>query len=179
MQSYVLLTDRLQFRLFAETDAPFFLELLNDPAWLRFIGDRGVRTLEDARGYVERGRAMCHRLGFGLWLVERRGDGSAIGICGLIKRDSLADVDVGFAFLPAYRGQGYAGEAAAATLKYGRDVIGLRRIVAITSPDNEASAALLAKLGMTLEERRCLAGEARESLVFGWDEPRVVAPQEA
>ncbi len=172
MVAHVLVTDRLQLRLFEAADAPFFLALLNDPDWLRFIGDRGVRTLEDACGYALRGRAMCRRLGFGLWLVERRDDGSSIGICGLIKRDSLVDVDIGFAFLPSYRGNGYAKEAATATLTYGREVVGLRRIVAITSPDNEASIALLTKIGMSFEERVRLSGEVRESLVFGWNDPR-------
>jgi RimJ/RimL family protein N-acetyltransferase len=171
MTSLVLSTDRLDLRLFSYEDAPFFFELLNDPDWLQFIGDRGVRTLDDARGYIERGLAMYQRLGFGLWLVERREDRAALGICGLIKRDSLQDVDIGFAFLPQFRRQGYAREAALATLAYGKNTVLLRRMVAITSPDNEPSAGVLRAIGMTLQERTRLPGETRDSLVFAWVAP--------
>jgi RimJ/RimL family protein N-acetyltransferase len=130
------------------------VELLNDPSWLRFIGDKGVHTLEDARNYLRKGPlAMYEREGFGLYLVERREDGAPIGMCGLIKRDSLEDVDLGFAFLPRYWGQGYAREAAAAVLAHGRSAFGLARVVAITDPDNASSARLLEKLGMSLEKK--------------------------
>lgn len=149
----VLATERLVLRRFTVADAPFILVLLNDPAWLEFIGDKGVRTLEDAGNYLRSGPiAMYEREGFGLYLVERRRERIPIGMCGLIKRPSLADVDIGFAFLPEHRGQGYAHEAAAAVMAYGRAAIGLERIVAITSPGNARSAALLEKLGMTLQK---------------------------
>jgi RimJ/RimL family protein N-acetyltransferase len=165
----VLETERLRLRWFTRDDAPFVLELLTDPGWLRFIGARKVRTLDDARGYIEKGPLdMCRRLGFGLWVVEPRSGGEAMGICGLIKRDGLADVDVGFAFLPRYRGQGHAREAAAATLSHGRLAFGLRRIVAITTPDNERSARLLDALGMVRERTLRLPGEERDSVLFGW-----------
>src|SRR5688572_10191278 len=103
----VIETDRLRLRLFTLEDAPLILELLNDPAWLRFIGDRKVRSIEDARAYLEKGpmRSYADR-GFGLWLVERKSDGSAVGMCGLVKRDELPDVDIGFAFLEAFRRRG-------------------------------------------------------------------------
>ena len=115
--SFVLATERLTLRRFTVADAPFTLALLNDPAWLEFIGDKGVRTLEDARDYLRNGPiAMYEREGFGLYLVLRKRGGVPIGMCGLIKRASLADVDVGFAFLPDHRGQGYAHEATAAVL---------------------------------------------------------------
>jgi RimJ/RimL family protein N-acetyltransferase len=154
----ILTTERLILRRFTVADAPFILELLNDPAWLEFIGDKGVRTLDDARGYLRKGPiAMYERHGFGLWLVELRDGHVAIGMCGLIKRDSLDDVDLGFAFLPAYRARGYAHEAAAAVLAHGRDGFELGRIVAITSPGNAKSAALLEKLGMKFEKTVKLA----------------------
>lgn len=148
----VTTTDRLTLRLLNVDDGEFVLELLNEPSWLQFIGDKGVRTLEDARTYIVTGpMAMYDRHGFGLYVTERRSDGVPMGICGLIKRDRLDDVDIGFAFLPRYWGRGYAYEAAAAVMEYGRTVLGLQRIVAITSPENASSARLLEKLGLRFE----------------------------
>ena len=145
----VIETDRLILRRLNAEDAPFILELLNDPGWLRFIGDKGVKTLDDARSYIRNGPAdMYARLGHGLYLASLKDGGAPIGLCGLIKRDGLDDVDIGFAFLPQYRGRGYAFEAAAATLAYGRNTLGLKRIVAIAAPDNEASARLLEQIGL-------------------------------
>ncbi len=133
-------------------DAPFVLELLNDHDWIRFIGDRGVRTVEGARDYIEKGPAASYtKNGFGLYLTALKASGEPIGICGLIKRDTLEDVDVGFAFLPAFRGQGYALEASTAVMAYGRGTLGLTRIVAITVPENLSSIRLLEKLGLRFE----------------------------
>lgn len=146
---HVLDTGRLTLRWLEPGDAGFILELTNDPDWLRHIGDRGIRSLDDATRYIAEGpRAMCQRLGFGLYCVVLREAGTAIGLCGLIKRDWLEDVDVGFALLPAFRGRGYAFEAAAATLRFGRERLGLPRIAAIVSPTNAASIGLLQKLGL-------------------------------
>ena len=142
-------TDRLQLRRLTPEDAPFILELLNDPLFHRFIGDKGIRTVEGAREYIISGpMAMYARYGFGLFLVSLKATGAPIGMCGLLKRDVLADVDVGFAYLPQFSGQGYATEAALATVHYGRNILGLKRIVAITAPDNEASQKVLRKLGL-------------------------------
>jgi [ribosomal protein S5]-alanine N-acetyltransferase len=165
--AFVLETDRLILRRFTVADAAFILELLNDPAWLRFIGDKGVRSLEDARDYLHKGpMAMYERHGFGLWLVELVDGQVPIGMCGLIKRDALDDVDIGYAFLPESRGRGYAHEAASAVLAYGKRRFGLTRIVAITSPDNAGSARLLEKLGMTLEKTVTLAGADHEVRLY-------------
>ncbi len=148
----------------------FILELLNDPSWLRFIGDKGVRTLDDARDYISKSlTAMYERLGFGLYLTELKDDGTPVGICGLIKRDSLADVDIGFAFLPEFRGAGYAYEAASAVMAYGERALGLNRIVAITSPDNYDSARLLEKLGFDFERMVKLSGDSEELKLFAFD----------
>jgi [ribosomal protein S5]-alanine N-acetyltransferase len=156
----VLATPRLILRRFTLDDAPFILELLNDPGWLEFIGDKGVRNLEDARDYLRRGPiAMYEREGFGLFMVERREGGLPIGMCGLIKRDALPDVDIGYAFLPDHRTRGYAREAAAAILDYGQRTVGLKRIVAITAPANARSSALLEKLGMKREKTVKLDGD--------------------
>jgi ribosomal-protein-alanine N-acetyltransferase len=164
----VLATERLVLRWLAEEDAGFILELTNDPDWLRHIGNGGIRTLDDARGYIATGpAAMYARLGFGLYAVELRESGTPVGICGLIKRDWLEDVDVGFAFLPRFRGMGYAREAASATLEYARSALGLCRIAAIFSPDNDASIRLLAKLGLSFERMARPAADGEEVCVFG------------
>lgn len=148
----VLDTERLVLRRLNERDAAFMLELLNEPGWLRFIGDKGVRTLEGARHYIAHGpMAMYARRGFGLWMVERKPDGEPLGVCGLIKRDSLDDVDIGFAFLERHGSHGYAWEAASACLNHARDVLHLPRVVAIVLPDNQTSIRLLLRLGLQYE----------------------------
>lgn len=164
----VIETARLDLRQLWLDDAPFILELLNDPAFLRFIGDKGVRTLDDARRYLLQGpMAMYAQFGFGLWLTELKADHTPLGICGLIKRPTLANVDIGFAFLPQFRGQGYAYEAAAATLTYGQQALGLTRIVAITQPENQASGRLLEKLGLQFEGLIRLTEKSEEVRLFG------------
>jgi RimJ/RimL family protein N-acetyltransferase len=155
----ILETERLALRRLDPDDAGFVLELLNEPSWIRFIGDRGVRTLEGARAYLEKGPLeMYRRFGFGLWVVELKETGEAAGLCGLIKRDTLEDVDIGFAFLPRFWRRGYAEESARAVLAYGREILALERIVAITSTDNEASIRLLEKIGLRFEQTIELAG---------------------
>jgi RimJ/RimL family protein N-acetyltransferase len=163
----VLETDRLILRRLSDGDAEFILRLVNEPSWLRYIGNRGVRNLEDARAYILKGPVeMYSRLGFGLYLVELKAEGVPVGICGLIKRDSLEDVDIGFAFLPEYWGRGYAFEAASAVMEYGRDALGLKRIVAITSADNESSARLLEKLGFQFDGMFKLSADSEEVRFF-------------
>jgi RimJ/RimL family protein N-acetyltransferase len=148
----VLETERLTLRPIGMSDAGFILNLLNEPSFLRHIGDKGVRTEDDARRYIQDGpRASYERFGFGLLLVERKDGGEPIGICGLLKREWLEDVDLGFALPPRFWGEGYAFEAASAVLTHARERLGLRRIVAITSLDNEPSIRLLAKLAFRFE----------------------------
>ena len=149
---HVLETDRLVLRRFTLDDAEFIFRLVNDPSWLRFIGDKNVHNLDDARRYLREGPLdMYQRHGFGLYRVEERDTGLVAGNCGLIKRDTLPDVDIGYAFLPEFRGKGYAYEAASAVLAYGNKVFGLLRIVAITTPSNDASIRVLEKAGMKFE----------------------------
>lgn len=163
-------TERLTLRHLSTEDAEFILELLNDSSFLRFIGDKGVRTLDDARKYITNGPVeMYARLGFGLYLVERKDGSIPIGLCGLIKRDGLDDVDIGFAFLPEFRAKGYAYEAASATMAFGKDALRLKRIVAITSPDNEASGKLLEKLGLRFEGMIKLSEDAEEVRLFTYN----------
>src|SRR3954468_25026348 len=125
----VLETDRLIVRWLTPEDAEFILRLVNEPSWLRVIGDNGIRTIEGARAYILKGPVeMYSRLGFGLYLVELKEEGVSIGICGLIKRGSLEDVDIGFAFLPKFWGKGYAYESASAVMAYGKRIFGLTHL---------------------------------------------------
>ena len=164
----VLETERLSLRRLNEGDAPFLLELLNDASFLRFIGDRGVRTLDDARSYVRTGPvASYERLGFGLWLTALRSDEAPVGICGLLKRDTLDDVDIGFAFLPAFWSRGYALEAVTAVLSHARDVLGVERVVAVVNSDNASSRRLLMKVGLKFERLVQLAPDAPHIELFG------------
>lgn len=146
-----LQTERLTLRYLQVTDAPFVVQLLNDPSWIKYIGDRGVRTREDAEAYLQTGpMASYTEHGFGMYLVER--DGVPMGMCGLVKRAQLDDVDLGFAFLPQFTGQGYAYEAATAVIHHAQNSLNLPRLVAITAPNNERSMHLLQKLGFQLAD---------------------------
>nr|AIA11012.1 Acetyltransferase (GNAT) domain protein [uncultured bacterium] len=164
----VLQTERLALRRLSPDDAEFILDLLNQPSFLRYIGDKGVRNTEEAINYIQTGPvASYEEHGFGLYLVQLKETGASIGICGLLKRETLPDVDIGFAFLPAYWSRGYALEAAEAMMKYGRELFGLQRIVAITSLENESSIKLLEKLGMKFEGLIKLGDDEREVRLFG------------
>jgi RimJ/RimL family protein N-acetyltransferase len=166
----VLETERLRLRELGPADADFILELLNGPSFLRFVGDRGVRTKADAERYIRTGpMASYARLGFGLYCVERKQDARPLGICGILKRDSLEHPDLGFALLPPSWSNGYAFEAAASAMAHARRS-GLTRVLAITKPDNRASIRLLSKLGFRFERRLRLAGEGPELEVFAHGE---------
>ena len=160
-------TPRLRLRHLNDADAAFILELLNEPDFIRNIGDREVRTLDDARRYIQHGPvASYNQHGFGLWLVELQNTAAPIGICGLLKRDYLNDVDVGFALRESFRGKGYAFEAASAVMQLGKRVLGLERIVAITSPDNHASMSVLRKLGLEFERTVRIPDQSRDTRLF-------------
>lgn len=155
---------RLCLRRFDLDDAEFVHTLVNQPEWLRHIGDRGVHDVDGARTYLRNGPlAMYARHGFGLYAIERKSGGGPIGMCGLLKRDSLADVDIGYALLSQHVGQGFALEAARACVVLAREQFHLPRLIAITAPDNDHSARLLLKLGMQFE-RRFLFGDPGEEL---------------
>jgi [ribosomal protein S5]-alanine N-acetyltransferase len=147
-------TPRLRLRrLHADADRQFILSLVNEPSWLENIGDRGVRSLDDARAYIANGPLASYaKHGFGLFCVELRESGEAIGMCGLIKRDWLEEVDVGFAFFPKYWGKGYAYESAAGVIEWAREACGVRRVAGIVKPGNLASIRVLEKLGMELKQ---------------------------
>lgn len=163
----VLETERLILRRLSPDDAEFILQLLNEPSFIRNIGDKGVRSIADAVQYIQTGPvASYERFGFGLYLVELKETGASIGICGLIKRESLTDVDVGFAFLPSFWSKGYAFEAASAVVTYGREVLGIKPIVAITAPDNRGSIKVLEKLGLRFERLIRLSEDEPELKLF-------------
>ena len=145
-------TPRLRLRELQEGDAAFLVELLNDPDFLRYIGDRGVRDRESALAYLANGpRASYARHGFGLWAVEHKPDGAVAGLCGLLQRDHLPAPDLGYAFLPAWRGRGVASEACVATLEFARRGLGMADVLAIVNEDNAGSRRVLEKLGFRLQ----------------------------
>ena len=168
----ILQTKRLVLRHLAMADAEFILELLNQDSFLRYIGDKGVRNLELAREYIANGPIESYRRhGFGLYLTALREGGAPIGICGLVKREALADVDIGFALLARHEKRGYATEAAAAVLEYGRRDCGLRRIVAIAAPENRASIAVIEKIGLQFERMVRLDGDGKDLKLFAGGQP--------
>ncbi len=170
MPMIVCETARLNLRQLQLSDAAFVLELVNEPAWLRFIGDRGVKTLKDARRYLQDGPlASYEHFGFGLYAVELRADAIPIGMCGLLKRETLDDVDVGFALLERHWGHGYAHESAAAVMELAREKLALKRVVAITTIDNHSSAALLEKIGMYFDRMIRMPNDDEELRLFARD----------
>jgi ribosomal-protein-alanine N-acetyltransferase len=160
-------TERLFLRRFTVNDGQFILTLLNEPSFLRYIGDKKVRNLEDARQYILNGPvASYERSGFGLDLVELKESRTPIGMCGLLKREDLPDPDIGFAFLPPYWNKGFAYEAAAAVLQDARGRLRLERILAITSLDNDASIKLLQRLSFRFEQVLRLSKDQEEVKLF-------------
>lgn len=160
-------TDRLIVRPITFDDAPFILTLLNEPSFLRYIGDKQVRTVEDARQYILNGPvASYERHGFGLCLMELRESNTPVGMCGILKREELPDPDIGFALMPDFWNKGLAFEAAAAVLKDARERLKLNRILAITSLDNDASINLLERLGFSFEEIIQLASDREQVRLF-------------
>ncbi len=169
----ILESVHLELRELCLEDAEFILGLLNEPSFLRYVGDKGVRTVDDARAYLEEGPLDSYRRhGFGLYLVTEKHSGEPAGICGLIRRDTLEDVDVGFALRPRFWRRGYASEAAAAVMEYGRTRLGLRRIVAVTQADNLGSIKTLEKLGLRFEKMVRLSEDDVELCLYatceGW-----------
>lgn len=163
----ILETERLSLREIVETDDAFVLDLLNQPSFIKYIGDRSVRNLEQARDFIEtRYRKSYADNGFGLYAVELKETGEAIGFCGFVKRDGLPDADIGFAFLPQFEKKGYAFESAAAVMKYGRENLGLKRVLAITSQNNESSMKLLGKLGFKFDKLVKLPNDTEEINMF-------------
>ncbi|MFL6337184.1 MAG: GNAT family N-acetyltransferase [Pyrinomonadaceae bacterium] len=167
----IIETERLSLREMSEADAGFMLEVLNDPGFVHFIGDRGVRTPEAAARYIDERFVESYRQhGFGLWLVETKDGKAPAGICGLIERGPpVPGVEVGYAFLPPFRSKGYAYEAAAAAASYARAALGLPRLYAVVNFDNAGSIRVLEKLGMRFERAVRLAGEELDIKLYSTD----------
>jgi ribosomal-protein-alanine N-acetyltransferase len=157
-----LVTPRLVLRRLELDDAAFVVRLLNEPSFLENIGDRGVRDEQDAHRYLREGpMAMYAKYGFGLWHASLKSDGTAIGMCGLLQRNTLPDADIGYAYFPAHWGKGYALEAAEATLRHAAEKFGLRRVIAVVSQGNAGSIRVLEKIGMQFERLHSMEpGEA-------------------
>lgn len=163
----VLETKRLVLRRMSVADAEFIFALVNEPAFIRNIGDKGVRSLDDARAYILNGPMSSYaKHGYGLYRVDLKENSEPIGICGLLKRDTLDDVDIGFALLEKFRGRGFATESAEAVMEYGRGALGLERIVAITSPDNDASIRVLGKIGLRFDKMIRMPGSSEDTRLF-------------
>ena len=166
----IIETERLQLRRLSVDDAEFILRLLNEPSFIQHIGDRRVRTLEDARAYILKGPvASYEKFGFGLWMVETRSEATPIGMCGLLKRDVLEDVDIGYALLPEFWSQGYALESATAVMTYAREKLRATRVLAVVNADNQSSIRLLEKLGFQFERMVRLSEDAPEIKLFAAD----------
>lgn len=146
------------------------LAIWNDPAFVRHVGDRGIRTIDQAKDALAKGPLRLYRdYGYGPYRLSLIGSDDAIGICGLFRRDGLDDADIGFALLPGYYGQGYASEAAIAVTEHARDVLGLRRLTAIVSPLNRPSIALIEKLDMRFERMIRMPGDDDEICLYSID----------
>ena len=164
----VIETERLILRKFMLDDAAFMLELLNTPAWLRFIGDRNVRTLQQAEQYLLDGNIRSYQeYGFGFYVVIIKETNESIGICGIKKREGLDDIDIGFGFFPQFMGKGYGYEAAFATLNYALNDLKIKRIVAIVDPENKISIGLIKKIGLQFERMIQLSPKDIELMMFG------------
>ena len=163
----ILETERLLSRQFTIEDTKFIIRLLNTPGWLQFIGDRNVRTEEEAKNYLLNAPIKSFKEnGFGLGMVFLKSSGEPIGMCGLIKREALQGVDIGFAFLPEYSGMGYAQEIALATLLYAKEKLNLPVVLAIVMPQNTRSIHLLKKIGLQFQKMIRLAKDGEELMLF-------------
>ena len=167
MSTWCLETERLQLRRVTLDDADLMLAIWNDPAFVRYVGDRGVRNIEQARNAVKSSALRLYaEFGYGPYVVMQKADNARIGICGLFRREHLDEPDIGFALLPDYCGKGLAGEAAFAVLAHSRDDLGLETITAIVSPENESSIALIRKLGLSFAGMITMPGEEQEICLY-------------
>jgi RimJ/RimL family protein N-acetyltransferase len=166
----ILETERLRLRCFTLNDSAFIIELLNSPGWLEFIGDRKVKKEEQAQWYLRSGPLQSYeQYGFGMWLVELKNEQTPIGICGILKRNTLEHPDIGFASLPAFTGKGYAFEIASATLAFAKNTLHLPTILAITVPHNQASIRLLEKIGLSYQQTINHADTDEKLLLYSTD----------
>jgi ribosomal-protein-alanine N-acetyltransferase len=165
----ILQTERLTLRELTLEDDAFVFELLNEPAYLRYIGDKGVRSPEDARKYISIGPLASYaKHGFGLWLVSLKDDQIPVGMCGLLQREGMESTDLGYAILARFHGRGFARESASAVLAHARSALKLGTLQAVTTPENFASIGLLGKLGFRFDRMITLQGQTGTSRLFVW-----------
>lgn len=163
----VLTTSQLEIVEITIEDAPFIFELLNTPSWIKFIGDRGIKTEEDAKNYILNKFIPGYSTWwFGFRLVRTKNDKTPVGICGLVKRDALEHIDIGFAFLPQFEGKGFGYESASAVMEYAKNTLNVKTIAGITNSDNKSSIALLEKLGLHFQKMILLPNETEEIMLF-------------
>ena len=167
ISGWELETERLSLRRVTLDDADFMLDLWNDPAFIRNVGDRGVRTVEQAHEAMKSGALKLYAdHGYGPYAMVLKSDGRRIGVCGLFKRDNLDHPDIGFSVLPGFCGIGYAGEAAFAVLAHAHDDLGIRKLTAIVSPDNAPSIGLIEKLGLSFVRMITMPGDDEEICLY-------------
>ena len=167
MNTYIIETERLRLREFNSTDGELIFELLNSQGWLKYIGSRSIATIEDAVNYIETKLQKGYReSGFGFYLVELKATGVKTGMCGLVKREGLDDVDIGFALLPQYENKGYAYESSMAVIQYAKNKLKINKLAAITMPSNFTSVKLLEKLGMKFDKKISLPGDPEELFLY-------------
>lgn len=160
-------SERLAIRRVLLEDAGFLVRQLNQPSWLRYIGDRAVRSVEDAERYIESRMLEQYRtLGYGMNVVQLKSTGEPVGVCGLVKRDALPCPDLGFALLEDYWGMGYGLEAAAAVVGHACQVLGMSRLLAVTTADNERSGRILVELGFRLWKESYRMDEGEEVRLY-------------
>jgi RimJ/RimL family protein N-acetyltransferase len=170
MHTYIIETERLRLREFNSTDGELIFELLNSPGWLKYIGSRSISTADDAVNYIESKLQKGYReSGFGFYLVELKATGEKTGMCGLVKREGLDDIDIGFALLPQYENKGYAVESSLAVIQYARSVLNIHKLAAITLPSNLSSIKLLEKLGMKFDKKISIPGDPEELLLYSME----------
>ncbi|HMQ78440.1 MAG TPA: GNAT family N-acetyltransferase [Ignavibacteria bacterium] len=167
MNTYIIETERLKLREFNSTDGELIFELLNSPGWLKNIGSRSIATIDDAVNYIEAKLQKSYReSGFGFYLVELKSTGEKTGMCGLVKRDGLDDIDIGFALLPQYENNGYAFESSEAVISYAKNKLKIKTLAAITMPSNVTSIKLLEKLGMKFDKKINIPGDPEELFLY-------------
>ena len=166
-------SERVRLRPFTLEDGEFVVELLNTEGWIRYIGDRNIKTIAQAKSYLQNGPLKSYeRNGFGLSLAELKTDGTPMGMCGLLKRDYLDHADIGFAFLPAYTGKGYAYEIAKEIIRYGFQKLEMEKILAITLPENFSSIKLLEKIGFRCEKNFISPDTSEELSLYSLDKEK-------
>lgn len=165
----ILETERLILREIIESDAEFIFDLVNQPSFIKYIGNRGINSIEKAREVIEtRYRASYAEFGYGLYAVELKETAEPIGFCGFVRREGLPAADIGFAFLPQFEKKGFAFESASAVMKYGREKLNLQKVLAITTRDNQSSIRLLEKLGFQFERLIKLPNDETQLNLFSF-----------